>query len=269
MLMGFRKLKYCITILWLASKRFYSENYTYQASALTFVTLMSVVPIFSLILYLVSVFPVFSDLVDTIQKYIYANLIPSSSEVLVQYLNKFIYQATRLPTSSIIFSVVTTLTMIIMIETILNQIWNANKETASLKKRVETWVILLFTPLLIGITSSLTEFIYQFTWINQFQNSLIILFNILINAMIFSIIYRVTPNKIISWKLAILGGLTTAILFEISKKIFSYYIMYFTSYEFIYGTLSTIPIFLIWLYFAWCIFLFGALVMQAKDSLDQ
>mgnify|MGYP006172183411 CR=1 FL=1 len=67
----------------------------------------------------------------------------------------------------------------------------------------------------------------------------------------------------VRWQDAVLGGLIAAVLLEISKYAFGWYITQFPAYRTIYGALSSIPIFLLWLYIAWSTVLIGAEVAAA------
>ncbi|WP_404325477.1 YhjD/YihY/BrkB family envelope integrity protein [Aerophototrophica crusticola] len=70
--------------------------------------------------------------------------------------------------------------------------------------------------------------------------------------------YLAIPNRAVRWRDALAGGLVAAVLMEVSKIGFVLYVTAFPTYETIYGALSVIPIFLVWLYTVWSIVLFGA-----------
>lgn len=61
-------------------------------------------------------------------------------------------------------------------------------------------------------------------------------------------------------------------LFEMTKRFFALYIVNFNSYEVIYGALSTLPIFLVWIYLSWVVTLVGAetvAMLQEKELNDE
>ena len=77
------------------------------------------------------------------------------------------------------------------------------------------------------------------------------------------------PNKRASWRAVAWGALVAALLFELSKRLFSLFILNFNNYEVIYGALATIPIFLIWIYLSWLVTLFGAEIIASLDEEPQ
>jgi len=74
----------------------------------------------------------------------------------------------------------------------------------------------------------------------------------------FSIVYLLLPNTRVKWSAAALGGTVAGIVWELAKHGFNFYVANFVSYTKIYGTLGVLPIFLVWVYLSWLIFLFGA-----------
>jgi len=76
--------------------------------------------------------------------------------------------------------------------------------------------------------------------------------------MAFSIVYLLLPNTRVKWRAAALGGTVAGIIWEFAKHGFNFYVANFVSYTKIYGTLGVLPIFLVWVYMSWLIFLFGA-----------
>ena len=77
-------------------------------------------------------------------------------------------------------------------------------------------------------------------------------------ALAFVILYTAVPNKPIKFTDALVGGIAAALLFELTKRGFTWYISNVHSYEIIYGALSSIPIFLLWIYLSWLVVLIGA-----------
>ena len=72
------------------------------------------------------------------------------------------------------------------------------------------------------------------------------------------LLYKVVPNVDVRWQHALIGATLSALLFEIAKEGFGYYIAHFGTYKSIYGALAGIPIMMIWLYLSWLVVLLGA-----------
>jgi membrane protein len=81
-----------------------------------------------------------------------------------------------------------------------------------------------------------------------------------LNFLVFIIAYYLIPNTKVEPTAAIFAGLISGTLFIISKNIYSIYTDYMVTYRKIYGSLSVIPIFLVWIYLIWLIVLSGAVI---------
>jgi hypothetical protein len=72
------------------------------------------------------------------------------------------------------------------------------------------------------------------------------------------LLYLVVPNRRASWRDALAGGIVGALLFEGAKHGLAFYIVWFPTYDAIYGALAAIPVFLGWVYLCWIATLIGA-----------
>lgn len=261
-----KHLKYFPYIIWLASWRFYNGNYTYQASALAFITLLCIVPFISVIVYGASFFLFFDDFVYMANNYIYANFVPRSSDAMQQYLDQFVFQAGKLPTFSIAFSVISGVMLILTVEHSLNNVWHVRHKSKDVFTTFISWCILMLMPIYFGISVLITSYLSSLALFNHYQVFVLDLLNWLVNATVFTVLYIVVPNKLVDWSDGFLGGLIAALLFEIAKKLFAFYINYFANYQLIYGALAIVPIFLVWIYVTWSIILYGALFIKAKND---
>ncbi len=86
--------------------------------------------------------------------------------------------------------------------------------------------------------------------------------------VITSVFYMIVPQKKIMLRHALIGGLVTTLLFEIGKHIFSYYaILKISQFGMVYGSLTAVVIFLLWVFYAACIFLIGAEIVCNLENI--
>lgn len=248
-------------IIFAAVLRFQNEKFTYQAATLAFTTLLALVPLLLVLFYFVTIFPFFKDAVLLGENYIVENFVPASIAPIENYFHDFLQQASSLPILNIIFLFITAAILVDTIEDTLNTIWKTSHTKKHLLMSITYWLIFLLLPLIIGISVFLSSYIAIFL---DKSNFLFKLIPILINTIVFSLVYIFAPNVRVDWKDGLQSGLVAAILFECLRLGFAMYLHFFPSYALIYGAFATIPIFLFWLYLFWYIVIFSALVIQEK-----
>lgn len=265
--------KHGITIFSESIKRFFTEQYTYRASALAFTTLLSIVPLFTVVVFLVAKFPIFTQINILAQNYIVESFIPTSTTTIQYYLNSFTNQAIHLPLVGIVFLLLTGLMLVLTIEHTFNDIWGVEWHRRRIISLLFYWIVLMLAPLLIGLGVLVSTYLFSLSWITSatsvfgLKAPLLACLPFLLNTIIFSLLYIVVPNFSVAWRDGVVGGFVAAVLFELAKIAFAFYIKQFPSYELIYGALAAIPIFLLWLYISWLIILFGALVTYSQYEL--
>lgn len=234
-----------------------------SAAALTYTTLLALVPLMTVALAVFSAFPIAERVNQQVQDFLFANFVPTSGEVLQRYLQAFSDKASRLTGAGFFFLILIALALMASIDRALNAIWEVRRRRRGLSIFVVYWAVLSLGPLLIGASVLVTSYLISLPLVSEAAASetgiqLLKLTPIATSALGFTLIYVLVPNRRVALRHAALGGLLAAVLFELAKRGFGWYLTTFPTYEAIYGALATIPIFLVWIYLSWLVLLVGA-----------
>ncbi|MCB1882342.1 MAG: YihY family inner membrane protein, partial [Gammaproteobacteria bacterium] len=120
--------------LGLVATRFQRHEAPQNAAALTYTTLLSLVPLMTVTLAVFSAFPVADRVYQAVQDFVFQNFVPTSSEVLQQYLSEFSAKASRLTGTGAAFLVVVALLMMSNIDRALNAIWEVKTQRSFASK---------------------------------------------------------------------------------------------------------------------------------------
>jgi membrane protein len=244
--------------------RFATDQGPANAASLTFATLLSIVPLMTVMLSVFSAFPISGRVAEMIQGFLFENFIPTSGEILQDYLQQFASKASRLTGAGFAFLVVVALLLMANIDRALNTIWRVKVKRRAISKFIVYWAILSLGPLLMGASIVVTSYLVSIPIISGaastigFAGGLLKLAPLLASAVAFTLLYAVVPNCSVPIRHALAGGLLAALLFELAKRRFAFYLTSFPAYEAIYGALALIPIFLVWIYLSWLVTLLGA-----------
>lgn len=250
-----------------------TENTMNMAASLSYTSLLALVPLATVMLSMFSIFPVFSNWSDHVQAFIYNNLVPAAGDIIKVNIDSFVKKAGRLTTFGLIFLMVTALMMLSTIENSLNRIWRVHKGRSFSQRVLVYWAMLSLGPLLIGSGLSITSYLATSTSLKVLNGGVmsalgVNLLPFLFECTAFVMSYLLVPNCKVKITHALIGGIIAAFLFQIAKKGFTIYVTTFNTYEVIYGALATLPIFLIWIFVSWCVFLLGAQIAAALDRIS-
>lgn len=234
-----------------------------SAGYLAYISLLSIVPLLTVLLSVLSSVSAFSNVGDIIQDFIITNFVPTAGEVVRQALSEFIANTGKMTAvgSGILF--VAAIVLIANIDKNLNYIWRVKNKRRAVYSFSMYWMVLTLGPILAGTSIAISSYvvslkILDYDTITGVYNLALKWLPFLLSLFTFAGLYILVPNTKVHISHAMAGAFSAAVLFELSKKLFTLYITHFPSYQLIYGALAAIPILFIWVYLSWFIVLIGA-----------
>lgn len=247
-------------------RRFREEHFGQLAASLAFTTLLSLVPLVTVMLSVVAVFPFFSVLVERVDAFLVANVLPAKAGgAITKYTLEFSQKAARLTSIGVGIVVLTAGMLLGSIERAFNHVWRVRRPRPLVQRLQLYGVIVFLGPLIVGLMIAITSF--AVTTSLGFIDEPVWLRSLLFKAMaemilclFFAFLYYAVPNAPVRLIDALLGGVFATIAFTLIQRVFERYLASFPAYTLIYGAFATVPIFLVWLYLSWAMILVGALV---------
>ncbi|HYD29456.1 MAG TPA: YihY family inner membrane protein [Azospirillaceae bacterium] len=251
--------------------RFYNDNCFQTAASLTYTALLALVPLMTIGFAIFSAFPAFGTLRERAQQLIFKNLVPTVGDAILEYLGRFMANAGQLTAFGIIGLAVSAVLLLSTIEGSFSAIWRVHEPRSLITRFLSFWAILTLAPMLFGASLSLSSSLLTYMHLAHLDlerltsplAGVAVLMPGILEFFGFALLYLIIPNRMVRWQDAAVGGLVAALLLEVSKAGFGWYLTSFPAYQTIYGALSTVPIFLLWLYIAWSTVLVGAEVAAA------
>ena len=253
--------------------RFRDDHLGVTASSLTFTTLISLVPLVTVMLALFSAFPIFSQFQASLQDYFLKSLVPDGiARPVLQSLTQFAAKANRLGVVGLAFLLVTALALMFTIDRTLNGIWRVPKPRPLAQRVLVYWAALTLGPLMLGASLWVTSYAISASHglVASMPGSLGLLLGVvgfMLLALGMAALFRYVPNTHVQWRHAWAGGLFVAIGFELAKRGLAWYVAAVPGISAVYGTFATLPILLLWIYLSWVIVLLGAVIAAYAPSL--
>ena len=245
-------------------RRFYEERALQAAGSLSYTTLLSLVPLFTVALAISTAFPVFDQTIAVLQKFVFENFLPDARgiETIAAQVQSFTENAGRLTAIGIGFFVVTAVMLMLTIDEALNRIFRVQRRRPLLQQVLIYWAVITLGPVLIGGSLSMSSFAIgaSLGWLNLdiLADALLRVLPFVFTCAALTLLYTVVPYRHVQLSHALASGILAGIAFEVAKRAFAIYLTKFPTYTLVYGAFATLPIFLVWLYVSWAVVLAGA-----------
>jgi len=261
-----------IRIFTLAGKGFINDKCLTQASALTFFTFFSIVPLAALAFAIAKGFGLQQELEkDILQKnpeyeFVLTNIFKYANAMLDAAKGGVIAGAGVL---LLLYSVISLLNNI---ENTFNQIWEEKSSRNWFRKIADYISIMIFAPIFLILSSSLTIVLQTKLSAFLFSSAAVISIKILsfgLMVLVFFFLYKTLTNAFVSIKSAFFGAFFATILFELLQWGYIHFQIGVSRFNAIYGSFAAVPLFLLFVQYSWYIVLFGAEIVYAHQHVDK
>ncbi|MCQ2975564.1 MAG: YihY/virulence factor BrkB family protein [Bacteroidales bacterium] len=257
------KMYEVLKIIIIATKGFSENKCSVNASALTFFTLLSIVPVVALAFAIAKGFGLENLLTRVIQNGFGAN--SEIGDYLIQFSTSMLdnTKGGLIAGIGVVMLLYAVFKLLSNIEEAFNYLWDI-KESRSIVKKVTDYVsIMIFAPILLLTAASATIFLRTHLqevfsgYLTPFLNIIIGFVPFILMWITFTLLYLIMPNTKVKVKSALFAGIFTGTIFQIWQWIFVTFQVGVSSYGAVYGSFAALPLFLTWLQTSWMIVLVG------------
>ena len=263
----------------LSFRGFSDDICSLRASALTFYTLLSIIPVFAMAFGIAKGF----GLQNLIERQIMTQL--KGQEEVAKWIINFAYSFLENTQGGIIAGIGvvvlfwTIIRVLNSIESSFNAIWKTDSQRSTVRKITDYLSIMLIAPIFFIIASSVTVFIAKevntvigrVSILSQFGPAIqfsLRLLPYLMTWLLFCFIYMVMPNTRVKLAAALLAGIIAGTVFQAFQYFYVNFQIGVSKYNAIYGSFAALPLFLVWLQTSWLILLYGAEISYAYQNVE-
>ena len=247
--------------LWLVVRtaigRFIDNDDLLWASALTYTTALSIVPLLVLIFSILKGIGYTDQLEPVITRYVGS---PDIADQLLGFVHNM--KVTALGSVGAATLIITDISLLGTIENAFNHSWGVAKGRGYLRKFTDYLSVTFTVPVLLVIAMTLTAVVTNSA---AFLKGLGFVGSFILVWAGYFVLFVFFPNTKVRWRPALVGSLITAVLWTLAQWAYIHFQYGVSSYRAYYGALAAIPVFLVWIYFSWAIVLLGvefAVVLQ-------
>ncbi len=248
---------------------FFAHNCLIGASALSYSTILSFLPITAIVLVVFSSVPALGDVKDRFLTVLLTNFAPQVGDSATQWFEFAANNAAKTTIIGVIAFIVTSIMLLATIEDQLDGIWEAERPRTWGQRITAYWLLFTAGPLLLGGALTISSYVEHFAReagphgtahpaVHIWYQTISIFIPAVLEFVSLAFLYCVIPNTHVRWREGIAGAVAAVLVLEGLKWGFGIYIQEISSYNLIYGATAGIPIFLLWMYVFWLVVLLGA-----------
>ena len=268
-----RLLRSTIQLIALTVRGFQSDRLLLRASALTYVTALSVIPMLGVVIAILGIFGGNETLVEYAIDQL-TTVAPEARETVRAYVGRLDFSRFGTVGGAIVFG--TAIFALRHLEATLNDIWGVVANRSWARRFSDYLAVMVVAPLSTGVAISLATTLQSnqmVAWLlenpafGKLYGVGLSFVPVVVLFVGFTFLFWFFPNTRVRIGAAALGGIVAAILFSAARTIYVDFQIGVATYQAVFGALSSVPLILAWLYACWAILLLGAEVAFAAQNL--
>lgn len=230
-----------------------------RSAALTYTLILALIPMLAVCLSAFTLFWDVSDLNSRFMGFLMEHLAPGSGRVVKGHIQGLLEKVRFKTIGYVGFAVLLVISLLLLssIENAINRIWSIRRHKDLWKRIVIYNLMLVLGPVAISLSIATTAMVTKLFPQYVFKANA---GSVLINSLLLTLTYKIFPNKRVHWGAAFLASVLACGFFELAKWIYAVYAAKAMFYNKVYGGLAVLPLFLVWVYVNWNIFLGGSLL---------
>jgi len=248
----------------------FQDKLSYYSASLSYYTLFSIIPLLVIVLSIFTNLPLFEDVYKEIQALLFENLMPTHSKEILTYINGFVENSGKLGMVGVIYVLFASMMFFKNYDYIVNDIFESKRRSFWSSVTVY-WTLVTLTPIMMVLSFYASTKIQVILDKNQFTDGIQLLHILpfFIIWSIFFLAYKISANTHVSKRAAAVSSFIASLVWYIAKSGFIFYVVHNQTYMSIYGGLSILLFFFLWIYISWAIFLHGLKFCHIIDKEDE
>ena len=286
-----QNIQYCISGVWndtssswavkavkvinLSVRSFLDRDLQVRSCALTYNTVLAVVPALAMLFAIARGFGFQNLLQSELFRYF-----PAQQQALARaltYVDNYLAQASQgvFIGIGLIFLLWTLISLMSNVEDTFNHVWGVETKRSLQRKFTDYTALFLLLPVLMVCSAGITIFmsdavqrVFGGNPLSPMMHRLLAFTPIFISWLIFTAAYYLVPNTKVHFKGALIAGILCGTLFQGVQWLFVTGQVYVSKYNAIYGSFAFLPLLLVWLQLSWLITLSGVVLTYAWQNFD-
>lgn len=262
--------------LYLTIRFFTEKRVMTQASALSYSTLLAIVPILAVVFAIARGFGYNKYIELWFRESLSTQ--PQVADIIVGFVNSYLVhtQSGIFLGVGLVFMLYSVLMLISNIEDTFNQIWQLSSTRPIIRSITNYLAICFLFPIIIVVSTGLSIFMETvadtmdgFRILGPAIRRMLSLAPCVLMSLMFIILYVYMPNTKVRFSSAVVPGILAGIAMQVLQLAYIHSQIWVTGYNAIYGSFAALPLFMLWIQISWTICLFGAQLTFTNENMNR